>query len=213
MRILLAAVAGFALGLEREVGGHPAGARTHLLVAVGACLFTVAGGYALPEAGGGQTDPTRIAAQVASGIGFLGAGTIIRSGATVRGLTTAATIWISGALGVAAGVGAFIPLGTTLGVVLLGLVGLSVARPLLRRVSRSSIELRLVYELGSGTLGPLVRGVTELEGRVDDLVVEDEPDAGVRRVLLRARIRDRAGVLDLVTSLQRRPEVREVTIK
>src|SRR5204862_6922109 len=79
-----------------------AGLRTHLLVSVGAALFTIAGAYGFESA---RVDPTRVAAQIVTGIGFLGAGAIIRQGFSVRGLTTAATLWVVAAVGLAAGAG------------------------------------------------------------------------------------------------------------
>ena len=95
-----------ALGLERELRGHPAGLRTHALVGVGAALFSLAGAYGFGGAGGDS--PTRVAAQVATGIGFIGAGTILRGERGVIGLTTAATIWLSAALGLGIGGGEYI---------------------------------------------------------------------------------------------------------
>src|SRR5579884_1755133 len=94
MRLLVAAAVGLVIGYERELRSEPAGVRTHALVAIGAALFTIAGAYGfadLPR--GANVDPARIAAQVASGIGFLGAGAILRHGLGVRGLTTASTLW------------------------------------------------------------------------------------------------------------------------
>ena len=101
VRVLVAAALGAAIGIEREVQDHAAGFRTHVLVAVGAAAFTIAGlSY-------GVGDPTRVASEVASGIGFLGAGAILRRGLDVRGLTTAASLWVTAALGVAAGFGSY----------------------------------------------------------------------------------------------------------
>lgn len=100
-RLVLATALGFAIGLERRVSGKSAGERTFALVALGACLFTVAG-----LAVGDDASPSRIAAQVVTGVGFLGAGIIFhRSGGGTRGLTTAAGIWAAAAVGVAVGVG------------------------------------------------------------------------------------------------------------
>jgi putative Mg2+ transporter-C (MgtC) family protein len=101
LRVLLALIPAALIGLDRELSRQPAGLRTHVLVGLGACLFTLAG-VGVP---GG--DPTRIAAQVASGIGFLGAGAILRDQFRVRGLTTAASLWVTAAIGVAAGLGAY----------------------------------------------------------------------------------------------------------
>lgn len=110
LRLVLAAAAGMALGLERQRGGHAAGARTHLLVAVGACMFTLSGAYGFDDVGRSTVwDPGRIAAQVASGIGFIGAGAILRDGATTKGITTAATLWISAVVGVGMGAGCSSP--------------------------------------------------------------------------------------------------------
>ncbi len=93
---------GLALGTEREVHGHPAGMRTMALIGAGAGLFTAIG---LLPAFGTRVDPTRIAAQIVTGVGFLGAGSILRQGEEVRGLTTAASIWVTAAIGMAVGFG------------------------------------------------------------------------------------------------------------
>lgn len=130
LRLLVALGAGLALGMERELRGHPAGLRTHILVSVGAAMFTIAGAYGFADlARGVNFDPARIAAQVASGIGFIGAGAILRDGASVRGLTTAATLWLSASVGVMSGSGnyALVLVGT--GIVLLALVGVPYLRP------------------------------------------------------------------------------------
>ena len=103
LRLLVAAVLGAAIGFEREVHGHPAGMRTHLLVSLGSALFTVLSIFGFPPAGGGSADTARVAAQVVSGIGFLGAGAIIKEGFSVRGLTTAASLWATAAVGMGAG--------------------------------------------------------------------------------------------------------------
>ncbi|HSJ25433.1 MAG TPA: MgtC/SapB family protein [Longimicrobiales bacterium] len=118
-RLVLAAALGGLVGLEREASGKPAGFRTNLLICVGAALVTelsivVASDITLP--GGFRSDPGRLAAQIVSGIGFLGAGTIIQARGSVVGLTTAATLWVVAALGMAVGAGAYLQaiVGTTL---------------------------------------------------------------------------------------------------
>ena len=108
VRITVAAVLGGSIGIERELREREAGFRTHLIVSVGAALFTLVSAYAWRDfsfGNGVSFDPTRIAAQVVTGIGFLGAGAIIRQGLTVRGLTTAATLWVVAAIGMASGAG------------------------------------------------------------------------------------------------------------
>jgi putative Mg2+ transporter-C (MgtC) family protein len=106
LRLLLAAVLGGVIGVEREVRQKSAGLRTNTLIAVGAALFTLMS-IELAEGVFGA-DPTRITAQIVTGIGFLGAGAIIRTGGSVQGLTTAATVWVNAAIGVAAGGGRYV---------------------------------------------------------------------------------------------------------
>src|SRR6058998_3326519 len=102
-RLLLAAALGAALGLEREYHRKPAGLRTNILIALGSALFTT---LSIAMGGYGGT-PDRITAQVVTGIGFLGGGAILRSGTTVHGMTTAATIWVNAAIGMAVGAGEY----------------------------------------------------------------------------------------------------------
>jgi putative Mg2+ transporter-C (MgtC) family protein len=104
-RVLLALLLGGAIGFERERRNKPAGLRTHMLVAAGTTCFTVASIYGFGDQF--PHDPSRVAAQIVSGVGFLGAGTIFRSGSEVRGLTTAATIWLVAALGMLVGTGMY----------------------------------------------------------------------------------------------------------
>lgn len=100
--LILAAFLSMIIGMERERRQRPAGLRTHMLVGIGACLFTLLSILAFPGA-----DPARVAAQIVVGIGFLGAGTIIQRKSDVRDLTTAASIWTTAAVGMAAGAGAW----------------------------------------------------------------------------------------------------------
>jgi len=103
IRLLLAAVFGTVVGYERRSADKPAGLRTLSLVAVGSALFTIISTFGFETA-----DQSRVAAQIVTGVGFLGAGTILRSGVTVSGLTTAATIWATAAIGMAVGSGMYI---------------------------------------------------------------------------------------------------------
>lgn len=106
-QLFLAFLLGAFLGFEREWRRKAAGLRTYSLVALGACLFTVISLYGFHSAAGTSLDPSRIASQVVVGIGFIGAGVIFSKGDVVRGLTTAAGLWLSAAIGVAVGVGMF----------------------------------------------------------------------------------------------------------
>lgn len=114
LRLLLATVLGGAVGIERGSGDRPAGFRTHILVCTGSALIMLVSMYGFDDSyisgisNANNRDSARIAAQVVSGIGFLGAGTIIHEGVTVRGLTTAASLWMVSAIGLAAGAGMYI---------------------------------------------------------------------------------------------------------
>ena len=118
-RLLLAALLGGLIGLEREWRHKEAGLRTNILIALGSAIFTL---MSIEMTAGASGDPSRIAAQIVTGIGFLGAGAIMRTDAGIQGLTTAATIWVNAALGVAAGSGryhlAVLGTGVTLAVLL-----------------------------------------------------------------------------------------------
>jgi putative Mg2+ transporter-C (MgtC) family protein len=123
-RVFVALLIGAAVGIEREYRGHAAGVRTLAMVSVGACIFSAVGIFAFP---GHLTDPTRIAAQVVTGVGFLGAGAIFRAEDGVKGLTTAATVWVVAALGMSVGFGLYIIATASAVIVLIGLV---LVRPL-----------------------------------------------------------------------------------
>jgi putative Mg2+ transporter-C (MgtC) family protein len=103
IRLLMAAVCGAGVGYQRESANKAAGLRTHILVAVGSALFTLVSMFAF----GDRADPSRVAAQIVVGIGFIGAGAILHSQMTVTGVTTAASIWVTAAIGMAAGVGMY----------------------------------------------------------------------------------------------------------
>lgn len=138
-RIALAAALGAVIGLERELSEKPAGLRTHALVALGAAAFTVAGYAALdlPNANTVHPDVARIPAQVVTGIGFLGAGIIIFHGDRLRGLTTAAELWVVAALGVLCGLGYMSVAAVTALIVLVVVIG---GRPLEKVLDRIRIR-------------------------------------------------------------------------
>src|SRR5213076_716975 len=132
LRLAVAAGLGGAVGFERELREREAGFRTHMLVSVGSALFTLASAYGFRDFlvhGGSvvRADPTRIAAQIVTGIGFLGAGAIIRQGLSVRGLTTAATLWVVAAIGLATGAGYYSAAAITTVLVILSLWPLRLA--------------------------------------------------------------------------------------
>lgn len=107
-RLLISVVLGGIIGFEREITGKPAGLRTHIFVSMGACLFTISSFYLLPTGISGAFDATRIAAGVVAGIGFIGGGSIIASRGDVRGVTTAASLWVTASLGLMIGLGSYL---------------------------------------------------------------------------------------------------------
>jgi len=191
LRVVLAGVLGGAIGVEREIREREAGLRTHLLVAVGAALFTLVSAYGWRDfrfstESGVTYDPTRIAAQIVTGIGFLGAGAIIRHGLSVRGLTTAASLWVVAAIGIASGAGYYSAAVITTVVVLVSLWPLRIlAFRLLERVRPG--EQRLEVELRANESPSLLLEALERHNAVvRAFELEDAGDR--RRVLLDVRL-------------------------
>ena len=175
-RLLLAAALSAALGLEREIRHKPAGLRTNMLIGIGSFLFTIVS----MQFAGGTGSADRIAAQVVTGIGFLGAGAIIREGISVRGLTTAASLWIVAAIGMASGAGYYWPAvaGTALTVFALWPLRALAYRTIERL---RPPERRLVVELREGSN---VKRLLDMFGDVRQVEVEDERDRRIVTVVL-----------------------------
>lgn len=134
IQVMLAALLGAIVGLERGAGGHPAGLRTNTLIAISSCAFTILSIQGFPLQGAAQ-DTARVAAQVVTGVGFLGAGALLQAKGHVRGLTTAASIWLVAAIGMAVGAGLyFLAIFTTL----LSALLLVLLAPLSRRLDAQS---------------------------------------------------------------------------
>jgi putative Mg2+ transporter-C (MgtC) family protein len=200
LRVVVAAVLGSAIGLERELDEKAAGLRTHLLVSVGAALFTLVGAYGFAEFPRGSIDPSRIAAQIVTGVGFLGAGVIFRQGFAIRGLTTAASLWLVAAVGMAAGVGFWKGALIATGV---GLVSLRPLEWLKARLIPQRAASRLMVDLAEGATSGDVLDALERAG--DLLALRRE---GQRlEVELRLDSDQRTRALDSVSSL---PQVEEV---
>jgi len=181
LRLALAATLGGLIGVERELREREAGLRTHLLVALGSALFTIVGAYGFHAfVASGQSvvraDPTRIAAQIVTGIGFLGAGAIIRQGFSVRGLTTAATLWVVAAVGLAAGAGYYSVAVITTALVLIALYPLRIiAYRILRRFRPE--DGRLLVELPAGSPpGEVIDEIERIGVRIDSIDVSQEGD-------------------------------------
>lgn len=224
-RVLAAVVLGAVVGIEREVNDQPAGLRTHLTVALGAAIFGVISTLGFSEfvtdqrAVNVQFDVTRVASQVVVGIGFLGAGIIFRSGSKVRNLTTAASLWVTAAIGLAAGVGdiGIAVVGT--GALLFALMLLRIPRDAIRnRLTRSTAHVS-VRVTGTAAAEPVLDAVRGLDGvkvlsvgwgKHDGDVVLDltlEGDARVRPEDRLAPIVHRADVVSVNTDVFLRSEV------
>jgi putative Mg2+ transporter-C (MgtC) family protein len=188
LRLSIACGLGAAIGFEREIRDREAGIRTHLLVSLGSALFTIVSAYGFHEflASGDnivRTDPTRIAAQIVTGIGFLGAGAIIREGLSIRGLTTAATLWVVAAIGMACGAGYYWPAAAATVLTILALWPLRLlAYRLIEQMKPE--ENRVTVELKEGEpltrLLALVQNVRHIEvtDEIDRRIVQLEiPDA------------------------------------
>jgi len=195
-RLLLAAFLGGLIGLEREYHGRDAGFRTHLLVAMGACLMVFISEYfyfrygAESELGIIRLDPTRIAAQIVTGIGFLGAGAILREGLSVRGLTTAACLWLVAGLGMAVGVGLYFP---AVFATLLSLLTLWILKKVERRVRRGSFRILTVHCVAEdGTLDKLRTFLTERKIEIFDFSLERNLTSREMKIDLTIRIRPEA---------------------
>jgi len=204
LRLAAAAGLGAVIGLERELDEKAAGLRTHMLVASGSALFTLVSAYGFSEFVGHPRvsfDPSRIAAQIVTGVGFLGAGVIFRQGFTVRGLTTAASLWIVAAVGMAAGIGFW------QGAVLATIVAVISLRPL-EWIKERTIPQRaaqhMTVEIADGKSAGAVLDAVERSG---DLL-------GLRRegprleIALRIDSHRRAAALNDVASLDEVKEAR-----
>lgn len=179
-RLLLATVLGGAVGFEREFVGKPAGLRTNTLICVGAALLTEIS-IAFPGLGTTELvrpDPARLAAQIVSGIGFLGAGTIIQARGSVTGLTTAATLWVVAAIGIAVGARAYVEAVGAVVLVLFTLVLLGrLENALLEQRSRRSFEV--VLSAGPGVVDRLLEAMDEPGLQVTCQSVKKDPDTDI----------------------------------
>jgi putative Mg2+ transporter-C (MgtC) family protein len=174
----LALLLSAAIGLERELRQKDAGLRTHCLVGVGSALFMLISKYGFTDVLEKQLivlDPSRVAAQIVSGIGFIGAGLIFVHRGSVRGLTTAASIWVTAAVGAAAGAGLAVLAAVTTGIYFL----VTLVFPIIRRwlpVGTGSSTLRVRYPDGHGILRQVLNEVTRRGFIIDDLSTEPSGD-------------------------------------
>jgi putative Mg2+ transporter-C (MgtC) family protein len=217
IRVALAAALGGLLGFERELSDQPAGFRTHILVSLGAALFTLAGAYGLQSFAAGSSgraaiDPTRVAAQVVTGIGFLGAGAIIRRGVNVRGLTTAASLWVTAAIGLAVGLDYIDGAIVVTVVALIVLYGLRLfKRFALVRLRRGRVKF-FVEARPALRIGELTEMVDDMGAEVEALSVSDEVGDGYLFVLI-ARLPNGLPAEYVANRLRGSPAVGEVSVE
>lgn len=181
LRLGLAAVLAGAIGIERELREQEAGLRTHMLVCVGATMFMLVGvyGWSDYELGndiGVVVDPSRVASYVVSGIGFLGAGAIIRHGINVRGLTTAASLWVVAAIGVSVGAGMYVLAIATTALVILALWPLAQVKQLLEGRSDESRRLAVTLETDASVASALTT-IEESGFAMESVEVGEEEDS------------------------------------
>jgi putative Mg2+ transporter-C (MgtC) family protein len=206
VRLLLAAALGSAVGWERERLQWAAGLRTHMLVSVGSCLMIIVSAYGFSSVLSARVvlDPSRVAAQVVTGVGFLGAGSIILRNEAVKGLTTAASLWAVAGVGLAAGAGLYsAAVGTTI-IILIILAGL---KPLedRYRASRTNLELKIKARQGGLSLGVLEQALGGRASRVKRIVVQAAEQAGeddVTLLLTRVSAADTADIIHRLEAVE-----------
>jgi putative Mg2+ transporter-C (MgtC) family protein len=217
VRLLAAAGLGAVIGAEREMADHPAGIRTHLTVALGAALFGVLSTLGFEEfqrvrsATNVQVDVTRVASTVVTGVGFLGAGVIFRRGNTVHNLTTAGSLWVVAAIGLACGVGNLGPALVASGVLVGGLVALRWPRQWVRsRLAHDRDSVRVLLRPGA-TWEDLERSLRDLPG-VDVTQLNLEKDDGAYVVAAQLRARPGVELRDRLSGIAARDDVRTLTL-
>jgi putative Mg2+ transporter-C (MgtC) family protein len=205
LRLFLAVVLGGLIGWEREHNNHPAGFRTHILVSLGSALIMLLSIYGFSEfvyEPNVRTDPARLAAQVVSGIGFLGAGTILRHGFSVTGLTTAASLWVVSGIGLSAGAGFYYPAILTTALALISLELLNRVEHLLF-VSRRQKTLRIRVKDRPGTLGDLATILAQFGASIRRVSIEEEdPDEEMIDIVFTIRMPEKFPESDLIEKLR-----------
>jgi len=208
LRLLLAALLGSVIGIERERLLWAAGLRTHMLVCVGSCLIMIVSAFGFAGVLGPHVilDPSRIAAQVVTGVGFLGAGSIILRNEVVKGLTTAASLWAVAAVGLAVGGGLYMAAAATTVIILIILAGI---KPLEERYrnSRQTVELHLQATRGAMSVGLLEQTLGWRAARVKQLVVQAGETAGMDEVTVTFGKMPLKDVADMIESLSKLPSV------
>ncbi len=220
LRVVLAVVLGGAIGIEREIDAQPAGFRTHVVLCLGAALFGLISIHAFAPFTTGrnntnvQIDISRVASQVVVGVGFLGGGAILKQGSSVRGLTTAASMWVTAAIGLAIGVGYYwaavaVTVATLVSLVLFRSVRRWVRDHLGRRSEVASFRLRPGVE--PGPFVEALRGLPNVELR--SLQIERDTESDQCDVTAGVKTGIRVDLDQLLTELAQRPDVDSLSLE
>ncbi|MCX7720852.1 MAG: MgtC/SapB family protein [Dictyoglomus thermophilum] len=206
IKFLLSTIFSGIIGWEREKEEKPAGLRTHILVSLGSTLFMIVSAYAFP----GESDPGRIAAQVVTGIGFIGAGTILRTGFTVKGLTTAASIWAVSGVGLAVGAGLYFPAFVST----LFIISVLVLATKLEKIflgTHQDVALNLIIEDRPGSIGEIGTLFGELNIDIKQIELGNSWGGKVSLKIL-VRLPQKISKNDLLLRLSRLPSVVDAEI-
>jgi putative Mg2+ transporter-C (MgtC) family protein len=207
LKLLIAATFGGLIGIERQIGGQTAGFRTQLLVCLGSCLFTIASIHVY-KIYGAYTDPGRIAAQIVVGIGFLGAGAILRHGISIRGLTTAATLWIVSAIGMAVGFGEYITAGFA---TFLVLVNLAVLKNIEDILPKNRYSILIIKIKGTEEL-KIMEFINGYNIRVLDAKIKFMKEQNIVEQEVSIRYKDYAQLTEFLRVLKNIPDLIELHI-
>jgi len=211
LRLVFAMILGGLIGLEREMHGRAAGFRTHILMAVGSALIMELSVYAFPldPAHGLVRDPARLAAQVVSGVGFIGAGTVLREGASIRGLTTAASLWVVSGIGLAIGAGFYV---AGLAAAMIAITALLLLRPLEHRFLTPHHQfISMVVADHPGQLAAVTKLIAERNINVRNVQMSEGPEAGQVTVEMTLQIPPSVDRLQLTADLKALPGVFSVS--
>lgn len=206
LRLLLAVGIGGCIGWERARSHHPAGIRTHMLVTIGAAVVMLLGSQTVGQfAGTANSDPARLGAQVISGIGFLGAGTIMKEGRSIRGLTTAATLWVTACLGLAIGAGQYV----------ISLCGFAAAMVALRMFKFPRFEISFICSTAPGCFSNICRTLELQDANISNFSSRDVDAEHMRvrfELYIGCRKRRDVSTTDLLAALSAMPDVSRIEI-
>lgn len=219
IRLFLATLLGGLVGIEREQNNHPAGFRTHILVCVGSTLIMLISMYGFKEFISSYpeintiSDPARLAAQVVSGIGFLGAGTILVHGGTIRGLTTAASLWVVAGIGLALGSGFYFGAILATVLVLISLVTLNRVEKAFIRKNHIHV-LDFVVEDLPGKLGEITTKIGEYQVNIRKISIQDtDPKSGCIHLSIAVRLSQRVDLVQILDELREIDGIENVSVR